>query len=515
MDFLLGYVKRRVQALAALAEHPYVCIIVFFGVFYFFCNWQLPVTDPVESNYVQTAREMLQSGDYVSPQIFGHYWYDKPALYYWELMLAMQVFGQSDFVARLVSGVMSIAVLCTTYRFALHLYSRRVATLAVLILGTAAGYWYVSKSILTDMTLMLFFCGTLMAFYVAWERASHRWYLLCFVLAGFGVLTKGPIAFLLPGFVYFVFLCVRREPGKILHIGWMPGILIFGAIVAMWYGPMYLLHGQDFLASFLGTHNFLRATVAEHPKYNVWYYYGAIFLAAMLPWSLVMFYGLRRHWQELRHSRPAPQTVYLLVWAVTVTLFYQCMATKYPTYTLPSLLPAAILIARLVEDKMMLCWRVFAVWSVVLCVLTVAVMVPFSHYRSGQQMAALVQSYLPVTRAAGQAKAGRAEPLLLAYYGGSYEVSFSYYLHGWPVYDLQPDAAAIADKRPIPGVSSWRDKNIQPYLAITDLAAGQQLLVICDEEKTEQFRALLPAGTTCQPRGAVADLKLFYVALPQ
>ncbi len=50
--------------------------------------WSSP--DPVESNYVLTARETLASGDYVSPRIFGNYWYDKPVFFYWELIAAFE-----------------------------------------------------------------------------------------------------------------------------------------------------------------------------------------------------------------------------------------------------------------------------------------------------------------------------------------------------------------------------------------------------------------------------------------
>ena len=53
-------------------------------------NWAIAITDPVESNYTLTALEMLRSGDYVSPRIYGNFWYDKPAFFYWELIAAIR-----------------------------------------------------------------------------------------------------------------------------------------------------------------------------------------------------------------------------------------------------------------------------------------------------------------------------------------------------------------------------------------------------------------------------------------
>lgn len=84
-------------------------------VLFLFGNWLMPVTDPVESNYVETAKEMIAAGDYLSPRIFGNYWYDKPILFYWELIAAFQLFGMSDFAARLFPALFAvIGVLMST-----------------------------------------------------------------------------------------------------------------------------------------------------------------------------------------------------------------------------------------------------------------------------------------------------------------------------------------------------------------------------------------------------------------
>ena len=62
---------------------------------------QLAVTDPVESNYALTALEMVRSGDWISPQIYGTYWYDKPIFLYWLLSLSYSLLGATDLAARL------------------------------------------------------------------------------------------------------------------------------------------------------------------------------------------------------------------------------------------------------------------------------------------------------------------------------------------------------------------------------------------------------------------------------
>jgi family 39 glycosyl transferase len=75
-------------------------VLIFSAIIYFMGNMYLSISDPVESNYALTAKEMLLNHNYLSPQIFGHYWYDKPIFYYWELIVAFKLFGISDFGAR-------------------------------------------------------------------------------------------------------------------------------------------------------------------------------------------------------------------------------------------------------------------------------------------------------------------------------------------------------------------------------------------------------------------------------
>ena len=71
----------------------------------FLGNASLLVTDSVESNYALTAKEMVLSGDWLSPQIYGHYWYDKPIMFYWLTALGFKLFGITEFAARFFPAV--------------------------------------------------------------------------------------------------------------------------------------------------------------------------------------------------------------------------------------------------------------------------------------------------------------------------------------------------------------------------------------------------------------------------
>lgn len=98
-------------------SQPAVVLAVMTAILCFVANHLLVITDPVESNYALTAKEMLASGDYVSPRIFGNYWYDKPIFFYWELIAAFKLFGINDFAARFFPALFGVAGVLLAYAF--------------------------------------------------------------------------------------------------------------------------------------------------------------------------------------------------------------------------------------------------------------------------------------------------------------------------------------------------------------------------------------------------------------
>ena len=158
-------------------------------VLFLFGNWLMPVTDPVESNYVETAKEMIAAGDYLSPRIFGNYWYDKPILFYWELIAAFQLFGMSDFAARLFPALFAVIGVLMTYGFGTKLYGRCAGIFSAVILALSVEYWYLAHAIITDMTLWVTVSLTLMSFYHGYETGKGRYYYLAFAAAAAAVLT--------------------------------------------------------------------------------------------------------------------------------------------------------------------------------------------------------------------------------------------------------------------------------------------------------------------------------------
>lgn len=346
---------------------------------YLLFNASIAVTDPVESNYALTAKEMFLSGDWLSPRIYGHYWYDKPAMIYWLIAACYKLFGINEFAARFPAALFSALSVTLTYWFALEIYqNRRIAWLSALALATSLEFWLLAKMIITDAILFFFISLVLVSFYIGITRRGNQWYMLAGAAAGFAVLTKGPVGIVLPGLVILTYLLASRQLRALKQLLSPTAVIVFLVITLPWYIYMYAVHGQEFVYTFLGLHNFLRATVSEHPNDNHFYYYLVLFPVSLLPWTGVFIKEL--FLKGTKGSERNPHRLFLLLWPAVIIAFFTAMATKYPTYVFPALFPAALLTGWQLDKMICTANRKDWLW------LTVPALVLFATFAAGGKL---------------------------------------------------------------------------------------------------------------------------------
>lgn len=314
---------------------------------YGFYNAYLPITDPVESNYVLSAITMLKHNSWISPMIYDQVWYDKPPLTYWALMISYKLFGISDFTSRIPNTLIASGSVALMYHLVYRIKeSTHIAVTSAILLFGALQFWYISHAVITDGFLFFFSLAIFGYSYLAFTKNDKHSMVKAYAAAALAVVTKGPVGIVLPGLILLLFIAARwftqkdkdeYSLAKDITLLFNPlGILLFIVLASPWYIAMYLIHGQEFISGFLGLHNMERAFVSEHPKFNVWYYYLIIVPLALLPWTPAVIYRLKNiTWKN---------NFYLLgaIWFVVIVLFYSLVATKYITYTLPAIIPCLI-----------------------------------------------------------------------------------------------------------------------------------------------------------------------------
>lgn len=306
----------------------------------------LPVTDPVESNYALTAKEMVLSGNWLSPQIYGHFWFDKPAMVYWLMSISYSLFGFTDFASRLPAAFCGAATITLLVWYIRRITKNNVvAVWSGIMLATSLEFWIISHAIITDSMLMLFTVPTLLSAYIGLMENNRRHMVIAYFSAGLACLSKGPVGLVLPGMLLLIWCGLMRNKKLFLRLFPWQGILIFFITALPWYACMYAIHGDPFIREFLGLHNIVRATSSEHPGDNHFYYYFLLLPFSLLPWTGLFFYEIKKQWKEKTSSY-----LFLMVWCFGTLLFYTLMATKYVTYTYIALVPASVLAAHAAPD---------------------------------------------------------------------------------------------------------------------------------------------------------------------
>jgi len=378
-----------------------ICLGIFLVsfVFYLLFSHIMPITDPVESNYALTAKEMVLSSDWLSPRIYGNVWFDKPVFFYWLTAISFKVFGFSALAARIPPAFFAALGLVILYWFVNKLSKPSVACLATFVMGTSLEYIVLSKLVITDMVFFVFNSAALVFFYLGYIKMddTKRWYLGMYASMALAVLTKGPVGIFLPGLVMVLFIGTQRNWTELKKMSLPIGLLIFLAVTLPWYCSMYAIHGTDFFNTFFGVHNYLRATVSEHPKDNVIYYYLVVFLMSMLPWSVIALKAFVQGYKDLR-SKSSTLILFSFLWALAYFVFYTLMATKYLTYTFPIIFPISILIALYLDQlldqgktKIIIYWVGFPLMVVIFLYMMISY-----HYLTGFSRIVTISSLLMI-----------------------------------------------------------------------------------------------------------------------
>lgn len=299
---------------------------------------------PDEGRYAEIPREMVASGDWLTPRLNGFKYFEKPALQYWATATAYSVFGEHEWTARLwtaLTGFLSIALAAWTGR---RLWGAQSGNLAAAILASTLLYVILGHLITLDMGLTFFLQVAWTAFLFAQqgdEKSSRRWMWLLWAALALAVLSKGPVAVVLSGATLVAYSVVNRDFSPWKRLAPVSGGLLFLAIAAPWFVAVSIANPE--FAHFFFIHEHLERYLTKvHHRYHPDWYFVPIYLLGALPWSLMLLHALLKSW------RRDPSTVFqaerfLALWVVVVFGFFSFSDSKLAPYILP-LFPALALL---------------------------------------------------------------------------------------------------------------------------------------------------------------------------
>lgn len=329
---------------------PWVLPLVIWLAFF----WQLggpPLYDLDEGAFAEATREMLASGNFITPYKDGEPRYDKPVLIYWLQAGSVMALGLNEFALRLPSAIAASLWLLALWVFVRQQMDRTTATLAALVMALSLEIGLIGKAAVADALLNLFIALAFFDIYryrlARLENAPRAPGLLwrIAVWLGLGFLTKGPVAIVFPLLVSLLHALTMgwREIKLWLGAVFEPrGWLVILAVAGPWYLAIYLDNGAGFFQSFFLKHNLGRFNGVIHGHAGFPGYYLVMLPLVMLPfsgWLLAIVPALRRIWAD-------PLERFLLLWFLSVLVVFSFSSTQLPHYLVYGLTPLFILLAR-------------------------------------------------------------------------------------------------------------------------------------------------------------------------
>ncbi len=306
------------------------------------------LTKPDEGRYAEIAREMVASGDWVTPRLNGLKYFEKPALQYWATAAAFTVFGEHEWTARLWTALTGFLGILMVFFTARRLWGGDAALLSAAVLASSLLFVAMGHMNTLDMGVSFFMavglCGFLLAQHDgASAREQRRWMLVAWAALGFAVLSKGLIGIVLPGAVLVLYTLIERDWAlwKRLHLA--SGLVIFLLITVPWFVAVSRANPEFFHFFFIHEH-FERFLTKAHNRYEPWWYFFGVLALGILPWLLVMGDALGKAWRGAGQVERFKPRRFLLIWAVFIFVFFSKSDSKLASYILPIFPALALLI---------------------------------------------------------------------------------------------------------------------------------------------------------------------------
>ena len=250
----------------------FVAALLLLSGFFFFEAAKRPLASPDEGRYSEIPREMVVSGDYLTPRLNTVKYFEKPPLFYWMQAATFKALGTTDFAARFMNVFMALLGCLITLWAGWFLFSPRTGVLSCAVLASSLLYYGISRIIILDMAVSVFITGALFSMLYALTKGaqpqrSQRALYAAYIFCALGTLTKGVIGFGIPGAVILSWIIISRQwplMGRALNV---KGILLFLAIVAPWHIWVSLKNPEFAWFYFINEH-ILRLTTQVHQRYQ-------------------------------------------------------------------------------------------------------------------------------------------------------------------------------------------------------------------------------------------------------
>lgn len=352
---------------------------------------------PDETRYIAVAKDIAESGNWVTLSLNGAIYHEKPPIFFWLISIFSLLFSKfSEFSARFPSAVTGLGGALITYLFAKRLFDDKVALLSTIILSTSLAYLGASRWVILDPTLTFFAISAIYLFYLGLTEPRKReiTYILAFASMALGTLTKGPVGFILPLLVLIIYASFIKNLRALFSKEFFFGFILFLLIILSWLIPACISGGEAYTKELLLKQIFGRYFKAFHHK-EPFYFYFVRFPSEFLPWT---FFLPQSVVFLVKNKMRENNVKFIFIWFAAIFLFFTFSTSKNDLYILPAYPAAAIAIAYHWQSRLNRTPKAFiyvlAFMIILNAILTYSIFPYIDKYKSTKYFSESVINYL-------------------------------------------------------------------------------------------------------------------------
>jgi 4-amino-4-deoxy-L-arabinose transferase-like glycosyltransferase len=332
---------------ASQQRRVFFLVVLIFAVIWFGNLQYRKLVHPDEGRYAEIPREMVATGNWLTPRLNGIKYFEKPPLQYWATAVSFSIFGEHEWTARLWSALTGFAGVLLVWFTGRRVFGGSAGNYAAMVLASAALYVGIGHINTLDMGVTLFMSAALSGFLIAQHESSSKtqernWMLMAWATMALATLSKGLIGAALPFLTLIVYCAIQRDFSLWTRLHLKIGLPLFFAVAAPWFISVSLTN-PEFAWFFFVQEHFSRFTTTIHHRTGAAWYFIPVLLVGLLPWTPVLFSAIRQGCKRISPPVRFDPWRFLISYIVVIFAFFSFSGSKLISYILP-LFPAAALL---------------------------------------------------------------------------------------------------------------------------------------------------------------------------
>ncbi|OFY82746.1 MAG: hypothetical protein A3F72_19960 [Bacteroidetes bacterium RIFCSPLOWO2_12_FULL_35_15] len=312
-----------------IATAALVLFVPFLGAVHLF-DWD-------EINFAECAREMIATGDYFSVKINFQPFWEKPPVFIWMQALSMTLFGVNEFAARFPNAICGVISLLVLFNIGRKLYDEKFGLIWVLVYaGSFLPHFYFKSGIIDPWFNLFIFSG--IYFFILFSNnnsvknnvKSTRYLIFSALLIGLGVLTKGPVAFLIFALCFGIYWIIKRFQPIISIKQIIIYAIAFLSVAGLWF-LMLLLTGNSSIIKEFFLYQIRLFNTQDAGHGGPFFYHWIVLLIGCFPVSVFALRGFKKNTFDTPFQKHYKLWMLILFWVVL--LLFSIVKTKIVHYS--------------------------------------------------------------------------------------------------------------------------------------------------------------------------------------